>query len=102
MQETSVRFLDPEVSRRSFRLPTVYSWASLVAQMVKTLPAVWETWVQSLGWKDTLEEGMGLCRRMWAFSTCAERNYSFREEVLFVVGTWLFIVMASFVAEHRL
>ena len=32
-------------------------WASLVAQMVKNLPAVWETWVQSLGWEDPLEEG---------------------------------------------
>ena len=32
--------------------------ASLVAQMVKNLPAVWETWVQSLGWEDSLEEGM--------------------------------------------
>ena len=28
-----------------------YSWVSLVAQMVKNLPAIWETWVQSLGWK---------------------------------------------------
>ena len=33
-------------------------WASLVAQMVKNLPAMKETWVQSLGWKDPLEEGM--------------------------------------------
>ena len=32
--------------------------SSLVAQMVKTLPAKWETWVQSLGWEDPLEEGM--------------------------------------------
>ena len=32
--------------------------ASLVAQMVKTLPAVWETQVQSLGWEDALEKGM--------------------------------------------
>ena len=32
--------------------------ASLVAQMVKNLPAMQETWVQSLGWKDTLEKGM--------------------------------------------
>ena len=30
----------------------------LVAQMVKNLPAMWETWVQSLGWEDSLEEGM--------------------------------------------
>ena len=35
-----------------------YSWASLVTQMVKHLPATWETWVQSLGWEDPLEEGM--------------------------------------------
>ena len=29
--------------------PIHYSWASLLAQMVKNLSAVWETWVQSLG-----------------------------------------------------
>ena len=33
-------------------------WASLVAQMVKNLPAVWETWVRSLDWEDTLEKEM--------------------------------------------
>ena len=32
--------------------------ASLVAQLVKNLPAMWETWVQSLGWEDLLEKGM--------------------------------------------
>ena len=32
--------------------------ASLVAQLVKTPPAMWETWVQSLGWKDPLEKRM--------------------------------------------
>ena len=32
--------------------------ASLVAQMVKNLPAMWETWVQSLGQEDPLEKGM--------------------------------------------
>ena len=35
------------------------SWASLVAQMVKTLPATQETWTRSLGWGDPLEKGMG-------------------------------------------
>ena len=30
-----------------------------MAQMVKNLPAMWETWVRSLGWGDPLEEGMG-------------------------------------------
>ena len=33
-------------------------WSSLVAQMVKNLPALWETWVQSLGKEDPLEEEM--------------------------------------------
>ena len=32
--------------------------ASLVAQLVKNLPAVQETWVPSLGWEDPLEKGM--------------------------------------------
>jgi len=32
--------------------------ASLVTQMVKNLPAMWETWVRSLGQEDPLEKGM--------------------------------------------
>ena len=28
--------------------------------MVKNLPTMWETWVQSLGWEDPLEEGMAM------------------------------------------
>ena len=35
-------------------------WASLLAQMVKNLPAMQETRVQSLGWEDPLEEGMAI------------------------------------------
>ena len=37
--------------------PLQQSWASLVAQLVKDLPAMRETWVQSLGWEDPLEKG---------------------------------------------
>ena len=37
--------------------PLQYSWASLVAQLVENLPAMGETWVQSLGWEDPLEKG---------------------------------------------
>ena len=36
----------------------LHSWPSLVAQLVKNLPAMQETWVWSLGWKDPLEKGM--------------------------------------------
>ena len=62
--------MDPWVGKtpwRRERLPTPVFWpgefrglsrASLVAQMVKNLPAVQETWVGSLGWEDPLEEGM--------------------------------------------
>ena len=34
-----------------------YSWASLVAQLVKNPSAIQETWVRSLGWEDPLEKG---------------------------------------------
>ena len=37
--------------------PFQYSWASLVAKLVKNPPAMWEAWVQSLGWEDLLEKG---------------------------------------------
>ena len=36
--------------------PFQYSWASLVAQMVKNPPAMWETWVWSWGWEDPLAD----------------------------------------------
>ena len=53
MQETPVQFL----GREGIGYPLQYSWASLVAQLVRNLPAVQETWVQSLGWEDPLEKG---------------------------------------------
>ena len=43
---------------RRDRLPTPYSWASLVVQRVQNPPSMWETWVWSLGWENPLEEGM--------------------------------------------
>ena len=45
-------------SREGIGYPLQYSWASLVAQLVKNPPAMWETWVQSLGWEDPLEKEM--------------------------------------------
>ena len=43
--------------------------ASLVVQLVKNLPEMWETWVQSLGWEDPLEKGKVTCS-----STLARRS----------------------------
>ena len=36
--------------------PLQYSWTSVVAQVGKNPPPMWETWVQSLGWEDPLEK----------------------------------------------
>ena len=44
-----------------YSIPCMYTgniWASLVAQVVKNLPEMQETWFQSLGWEDLLEKGM--------------------------------------------
>ena len=43
--------------KKSYRYIHTYKWTSLVAQLVKNLPAVWETWIRSLGWEDALEKG---------------------------------------------
>ena len=37
--------------------PLQYSWAFLMAQLVKNPPAIQETWALSLGWEDPLEKG---------------------------------------------
>ena len=41
-------------AREGIGYPLQYSWVSIV---VKNPPAVWETWVRSLGWEDPLEKG---------------------------------------------
>ena len=43
--------------RKGIGYPLLYSCASLVAQLVKTLPAMQETWVRSLGWENPLGKG---------------------------------------------
>ena len=65
MQETLVQFLGQEDSPGEgigspgggHGNPLQYSWASLMAQLVKNPHAMWETWVRSLGWEDPLEKG---------------------------------------------
>ena len=45
------------------------SWASLVVQMVKYLPTMWETWVRSLGWEDPLDKEMATYPSTLAWET---------------------------------
>ena len=47
-----------KVTKWLLQQPYNVFWACLVAQTVENLSAVQETWVQSLGWKDSLEKGM--------------------------------------------
>ena len=54
--------------------PVQYSWASLVAQTVKNLSAMWETWVWSLGWEDPQEEGMATHSSILAWSIPMDRG----------------------------
>ena len=49
------------------------SWASLVAQMVKN-PAMWETWVCTLGCEDPLEEGMATHSSILAWKILVDRG----------------------------
>ena len=53
MQETLVQFLGWE----GIGYPLQDPWASLVAQLVKNPPALWETWIRSPGWEDPLVKG---------------------------------------------
>ena len=45
--------------------PLQYSWASLVAQLVKSLPAMWETGIQSRFWEDPLEKEKAITPVFW-------------------------------------
>ena len=50
----------PELGRSAgegIGYPLQYSWAFLLAHLVKNQPAMQETWVRSLGWKDPLKKG---------------------------------------------
>ena len=42
--------------------------------MVKNLHAMWETWVQTLGWEDPLEEGMATCSSILAWRIPTDRG----------------------------
>ena len=59
----------------------------LVAQMVKNMPAMWETWVRSLGWEDPLEEGMATHSSILAWKMPMDRG-TWRATVHGVAESW--------------
>ena len=62
-----------------------HSETSLVAQTVKNLPALWESWVWSLGWEDPLEEGMSthssILAEYWILAEFLENPHGLRRLV---------------------
>ena len=60
--------------------PLQYSWASLVAQLVKNPPAMQETWVQSLGREDPLETGKATHSSSWMRLSLTSPSKNLRQE----------------------
>ena len=81
--------------------PLQYSWASLAAQMVKNLPAVWETWVWSLHWGDPLEDGMSTHSSIIAWRIPKDRGawraivYGFAKSQAIKHNTWSYSLVSS-------
>ena len=80
-EESACNARDPSSIPESGRYPgegigysLQYSWASLVAQLVKNPPAMWETWVQSLGWEDPLEEGVATHSSIFGWRSPMDRG----------------------------
>ena len=80
-KESACNAGDPSLipgSRRStgeeIGYPLQYSWASLVAQLVKNLPVMQETWVPSLGWEDLLEKGQATHSSILAWRISIDRG----------------------------
>ena len=64
--------LSPGLGRSSgegIGYPLQYPRAFLVAQRVKNLPAMWQTWVQPLGWEDPLEKSMATHSSILSWTT---------------------------------
>ena len=68
--------------------------ASPVAQMVNSLPAMWETWVQSLGWEDPLEEGMATHSSILVWEIPMDRG-AWQGAVHGVAKSWTQLSLAS-------
>ena len=72
---------------------SVFDWASLVAQMVKNLSTMQETWVQSLGWEDPVEKGIGRQR---------DRERERRESCLLYFASGKLWIACFYTSKQRL
>ena len=73
----------------------VYTWVSLVAQLVKNPPAMRETWVQSLSWEDPLEKGKATHSVFWPgefqglYSPWGRKELDMTERLSLSLFTWI-------------
>ena len=89
-----VRFLGQEDSLGWIGYPSQYSWTYLVAQLVKNLPAMWETWVCSLGWEDPLE-GNGYPQPVFWPGEVHELYIPWGHKELVLFSLWLHLLILS-------
>ena len=69
--------------------PLQYSWASLETQLIENPPAMWESWVRSLGWEDSLEEGMATHTSILVWRTPWTEDPGVLQSVGLQSWTWL-------------
>ena len=83
--QITIHYSDSQILKFILHL---YSCTSLVAQTVKNPPAMQETWVQSLGWEDPLEEGMATHFSILDLRTHMDRG-AWRATVHEVTKSWI-------------
>ena len=80
--------------REGIGYPLQYSWASLVAQLVKNPSAMQETWIRFMGWEDALEKGKAtnFCilawRMLWVAKSqtgLSDSHFHFHFHLIFVL-----------------
>ena len=70
----------------------IHTWASLLTQRVNNLPAMWETWVQSLGWEDTLEKGKVFWPGEWTVQSTGSQRIRHDWVTFTHLNTYIFLI----------
>ena len=82
-----VKSMGSQRVRHNLATFTFSFWASLVVELVKNLPAMQETWVQSLGWEDPLEEAVATQSSILAWRIPMDRG-TWRATVRGIAKSW--------------
>ena len=82
--------------------PLQYSWASLLAQLVKNPPAMWEIWVPFLGWEDPLEKGKATHSSIliWRISPWGHKESDTTDQLSLVCLKFIFMSIYLCICEQ--